>query len=197
MQENENQNNQGDSENRYYSNLEPYQEEYTDNHEEAGQDTYSQTTSVQSTYNQDTYNQNPYGQNGYHPGNYGQKEPGEKDHGKGFAIAALVLGILSVLCFCGCINYVMAIAAIILAIIHLVRSDQGKGMAIAGIILSVISMILGGIFWIYMISYTNITDINSNDSFYVEEFQNGNDEYYHDYYDRHGNFHAYEHGNTF
>ena len=55
---------------------------------------------------------------------------------KGFAIASLICGILSVVCCClGCISLVLAIAAVALGIVTIACKYDGKGMAIAGIVL--------------------------------------------------------------
>lgn len=53
---------------------------------------------------------------------------------KVFAIISLVCGILSVLCSCcGRWTLMVAVAAVVLGIISLVKHESGKGMAIAGI----------------------------------------------------------------
>lgn len=61
----------------------------------------------------------------------------------GFAIASLVLGIISIVLFCASINIVTGILAIVFGAIHLVKGYQDKrGMAIAGLILAIISIVL-------------------------------------------------------
>lgn len=62
--------------------------------------------------------------------------------GNGFGIASMVLGILALVFFCGCINIPLAIISIIFAIIHINRKTGRIGFAIAGIVTSVISVIL-------------------------------------------------------
>ncbi len=53
----------------------------------------------------------------------------------GVAIASLVCGILSLVCCClSWFSFVLAVAAIVLGIITLVKKYDGKGMAIAGIV---------------------------------------------------------------
>ncbi len=65
----------------------------------------------------------------------------------GFAIASLILGILSlILCCCVGFNFILAIPALILGIVTLVKHYNGKGMAIAGIIISSIAMIITGMY---------------------------------------------------
>ena len=61
----------------------------------------------------------------------------------GFAIASLVLGIVSVVLFCASINIVTAILAIVFGAIHMVKGYQERrGMAIAGLILGIVSIVL-------------------------------------------------------
>lgn len=78
--------------------------------------------------------QQAYGEQSY----YGQAKEDET----GFGIASLVLGILSVFTFACCVNYILALLAIIFGIVQMVKSRK-KGFAIAGIITAVISIILG------------------------------------------------------
>ena len=63
----------------------------------------------------------------------------------GLAIAALIMGIISVVFFLFVLNIITAIIAIIMAIVFLVgsrRGDKGRSMAVAGIITSVLSIVL-------------------------------------------------------
>ena len=96
--------------------------------------------------------QNPYGEPQENPYSSGQENPygnpeepkynaTGKKIGRGFGIASLVLGIVSLLCFCTCINIVLAILAIIFGIIQII-SYESKGMAIGGIVTATISIIL-------------------------------------------------------
>lgn len=62
---------------------------------------------------------------------------------KGISIASMVLGIISlVLCCCFGFNLILAIPALIMGIIALVKRYEGKGMALAGVILSSIATLL-------------------------------------------------------
>ncbi|MDD6194601.1 MAG: DUF4190 domain-containing protein [Lachnospiraceae bacterium] len=79
--------------------------------------------------------------NPYSAPNEPQYSPAGKKIGLGFGIASLVLGIVSLLCFCTCINIILAILAIIFGIIQIV-SYENKGMAIGGIVTATISIIL-------------------------------------------------------
>ena len=105
----------------------------------------TQGTYSQSVYEQNTQ-QNAYGQNGQ---NTGQTQDGgsfyhssSQPSGNGFGIASMVLGILALVFFCGCINIPLAIISIIFAIIHINRKTGSIGFAIAGIVTSTISVIL-------------------------------------------------------
>ncbi len=68
--------------------------------------------------------------------------------GKGFAIAALCLGIAAVICACSCCCYylsiVLGIVGIVMACLAKKNNDEGKmpGMAVAGLILCIIGIIL-------------------------------------------------------
>lgn len=105
----------------------------------------------QMNYNQEDYSQyqNNYGQQNYNQAPYGQPYPGmaAKSDSTGFGIASLVLGIVSIFSFFCCINYILAIIAIVLGIVQIVKSSK-KGLAIAGIITAGISIVGSIIFWI-------------------------------------------------
>ena len=108
--------------------------------------TYGQTGENQQTYNygqtadqtayQQAYNGQPY---------YGQAQG--KGTGTGFGIASLVLGIISIFTFACCVNYLLALLAIIFGIVQIVKNEK-KGLAIAGIVMGVISIILAILFTI-------------------------------------------------
>jgi len=63
----------------------------------------------------------------------------EKKDSSGFAVASLVLGIISLLPIC-CVNLITAILAFIFGLISLKSSK--KGLAIAGIVLSIIAVLI-------------------------------------------------------
>lgn len=68
----------------------------------------------------------------------------------GFAIASMVLGILSlVLCCIAYLSLVLGIIGIVLAVISLRKQAPGKGMAIAGLVCSLISVSLFLVFLIF------------------------------------------------
>ena len=80
-------------------------------------------------------NQNPQYGNPYPP-NYNQRpaDNRKEEPGKGFAVASMVLGLISLVLFCTGINIITAILAIVFGIIHLVKQKQNPGMAVAGIV---------------------------------------------------------------
>ena len=65
---------------------------------------------------------------------------------KGLAVAALILGILSLigLCCCG-LNIITAPLAIIFGIVSLAKKRAGTGMAVTGIVFAIISLAVIGI----------------------------------------------------
>lgn len=107
---------------------------------------------------------------------YPQKK--EKGDGIAFGIASMVLGMLSVLLFCTCINVVLSVLSIIFGIVQLVK-NKNKVFAIVGMILSTLAIILTVLFWVLF----SVNVINDND----EGWYNGNGVYTpynsYDYYD--------------
>lgn len=69
---------------------------------------------------------------------------------KGFNITSLILGIISVICFCA---WYIAVPTGIIAIIFSVagKKDDGRGMGVAGMVLGIIGLILT-ILWICLIA---------------------------------------------
>lgn len=60
----------------------------------------------------------------------------------GFAVAALVLGLVSMICICCGLQFIAGPLALIFGIIALVRRHDGKGMAVAGIVTASLSLLL-------------------------------------------------------
>lgn len=83
---------------------------------------------------------------GVNPGMPQQKQKGD---GRGYGIASLILGIVSVLLFCTCINWVTAILAVIFGIIQITKNKE-QGLAIGGIITAAISMVLSVVLYLAM-----------------------------------------------
>lgn len=162
---------------------------------EVNRDAYTSGQSgTQGTYSQNTFEQNsqqnPYGQNTWNAGQtqdggsfyHSSSQPG----GNGFGIASMVLGILALVFFCGCINIPLAIISIIFAIIHINRKTGSIGFAIAGIVTSTISVILtvimivafmyygvGTTSWMY--SETMPFEYFMDDDDYYDDFGGGED----------------------
>lgn len=94
-------------------------------------DTYSQTVATATAQ----------------PQQYYSTESLKEDNGyKGVAIASLICGIVALLCCwcascCGGFNILVAIAAVVLGIIALVKKFTGKGLAIAGIVCGGIAVV--------------------------------------------------------
>lgn len=79
-------------------------------------------------------NGQPYMGQGYMPQ---QKEP------MGFAIAGMVLGIVSIMCCCSpFVGGVTGVLGLIFSIMVLVQKRPGRGMAIAGVICAAIGLVL-------------------------------------------------------
>jgi len=104
----------------------------------------------------------------------------ETNPGNGFGIAALVLGILSLLCFCVGLNVVLAILAIVFGGIHIGRHKNGgnKGFGIAGIVMGIISIVFGLVFWATVIFAFNGFYYEPND--FLEEYYDTFEEYLED-----------------
>ena len=71
--------------------------------------------------------------------------PEQPKGGKGLAIAAMVIGIVSIVfsCCIGYISLVGGIVGLVLGIVSLKQNRDGHGMAIAGVIMCAISLVLG------------------------------------------------------
>ena len=152
----ENYNNQN---NDYSNNQNPYNPQPQANN----QDTYNQQQDYyQNSYNQPqnsyqnnyNYNQQQGYQNGYNQPQQYYQEPA--DNSRGFAIASLVLGILSLFC-CGT---VCSILGLVFGIISRKKNPVNNSMATAGIVLSIIALVLGIIFLIWsLVAYGSIVGI--------------------------------------
>lgn len=82
---------------------------------------------------------NPYGAAQQ---DFGAPQPTAAQKPKGFAITALVLGIISIVGFCCCLNVITAPLAIIFGIIALVKHQGGTGLSITGLILAALSVVV-------------------------------------------------------
>lgn len=100
--------------------------------------------------------------------------------GRGFGIASMVLGIISLVLFFSFVNIPLAILAIIFGIIQLTRKAP-KGMAISGIVMGISSLFLLVIFWTCMFVSAARTESTDNSTYYYEGSEN--DDASGDYYD--------------
>lgn len=100
---------------------------------------------------------------------------------KGFGIASLVLGILSILFSCSVvISLIMGILSIIFGIIQ-INKKQAKGMSIAGIITSAVGLILSILFIFFWIAMADSPEFKrSFNESYKNSIENQDDQYYQD-----------------
>lgn len=140
--------------------------QYQYGQEQYGQNQYGQGQQAAAPYNQSSYNHDPYNQNGgqdfYAAQGGSNHNPYDQPYaappvtpGRGLAIAAVVLGALSIVLFFLGLTVLLAVLGLIFAIVALVkaRKVQGarKGLSITGLVLNIIGLILSGIalvFWI-------------------------------------------------
>ena len=186
--EQENQEQYREESNSYEQNL------YAKN--DAEQNAYGQSGAEQNPYEQSEIEQNSYEQNGAEANSYGQvhaeqeynrtdaytqnttqgfykenKEP-YQPVSQAFGITSMVLGILSLVLFCTCINIPLAIAAIIFGIIQLTKKGTSKAMPVAGIVTSALSIVLFILaFFVFILSADFSKDIKDG----LQEYQFNNE----------------------
>ena len=161
-----------------------FEEEMEQNNNDSNMYGENQTTSDEQTHTEDTsYGEtqqehaenpygnpygnpyeNPYGGNGYQYNPYGgaPREPQRGPHGKkmnvGLGIASLVIGIISLMCFCTGLNVILAILAIVFGIVQLATCES-NGLAIGGIVMAAISIVLTAITYGLLFSNVTFTDM--------------------------------------
>lgn len=70
----------------------------------------------------------------------------------GLAVTSLVLGILGIVfCWFLVIPLIMSLCGFIIGIVSLVRTRQYTGLALAGVITSAIGLVLGFLFFLFLI----------------------------------------------
>ena len=127
---------------------------------EDDEELFTQQQNPYGNHQTESSEQNPYGdhqtesseQNPY--GNYQTEGPGQnpyendsnnatsgKKQGVGLGIVSMILGIISLLCFCSGLNVITGVIAIVFGIVQIVTCEK-KGMAIAGIVTAAISIVL-------------------------------------------------------
>ena len=80
---------------------------------------------------------------------------------QGFAVAALIFGILALITTLFLINYVFGILAIVFGVLYLKRKAdvKPKGKAIAGLVCAAISLIISTTIWVSAYVYITKTDV--------------------------------------
>lgn len=111
--------------------------------------------------NNDTFNNNPVysqvSQTQYYTGEDTSKTGGGNI---GVSIASLVCGILSILCCCATyFSLILAIAAIVLGILSIVKKYDGMGMAIAGIAVGGVAIVIDIMFFLIAASSSYSADM--------------------------------------
>lgn len=128
---------------------------------------------------------------------YGQPYPGydesgqfvkEKGNSTAFGITSFILGVVSLLLFCTCINWLTGLLAIIFGIIQIIQNRQ-KGLAIGGIVTAGISMLFSMILYV-IIFFGLLAQDSYNRSYYNGYYDNYYNQYddYESYYDEFYNF---------
>ena len=110
---------------------------------------------------------------------YGQATQKQKGDSIGFGIASLILGIASIFLFVCCVNYILAILAIIFGIVQIVTNKK-KGLAIGGIVTAGISIVIATLMWIFGFSLAGQLDDPSSPLYkyyeeYMDEYTSDND----------------------
>lgn len=100
---------------------------------------------------------------------------------QGFGIASMIIGILSLVFFCSCINIPLAIISIVFGIVQLSKQGSKRWMAVTGIVTSVASLILFVVFIIAIILSPDFQDAFW-DSYNRNMQQNFGDDYSSDFY---------------
>lgn len=98
--------------------------------------------------------QRSYGQQAdgsWHGTGHFSGQPNNAQPGKGFGIASLVLGILSLVLFWTFLNIPLAIIAVIFGIVHICRRSRGIGLAVGGIVTAIVSVILTVVMVVFLL----------------------------------------------
>lgn len=70
----------------------------------------------------------------------------------GLAVTSLVLGILGIVfCWCLVLPLIISLCGFIMGIVSLVRTRQHTGLALAGVITSAVGLVLGFLFFLFLI----------------------------------------------
>lgn len=160
-----------------YGDANMYGQDMYNSQQRYGNQTYNNTNtySGQNGYNNQQYNNG----NAYQQPIYGQATQKQKGDSIGFGIASLILGIASIFLFACCVNYILAILAIIFGIVQIVTNKK-KGLAIGGIVTAGISIVIATLMWIFGFSLAGQLDDPSSPLYkyyeeYMDEYTSDND----------------------
>ena len=165
-----------------YGDANMYGQDMYNSQQRYGNQTYNNTNtySGQNGYNNTNgYNQQYNNGNAYQQPVYGQATQKQKGDSIGFGIASLILGIASIFLFACCVNYILAILAIIFGIVQIVTNKR-KGLAIGGIVTAAISIIIATVMWAFGFSVAGELDDPSSPLYkyyeeYMDEYTSDND----------------------
>lgn len=99
---------------------------------------------------------------------YGRAAVPQKGDGIALGITSMVLGIVSLLLFCSCINFVLAIAAIVFGIVQIVKNRE-HSFAITGIVTASISLLLSFVLWGMLLMGMTKAGYEVYDTYYYED----------------------------
>lgn len=120
------------------------------------------------SYGGDQNNQSNYSYGGGEYPQYEQQPSGNH----GMAIAALVVGILSILCCCCTyLSVILGIVGIVLAILSKPKGGSFEGVAMGGLICSIVGLVLGVILIIVDIATQNSVDYAQMMDMYMQLLQ--------------------------
>ena len=167
---------------------------YSENKSQTGYDKNTFGELGQSTYaSQQNDNSNSYAQGYQTSANSTTANAGStiSTDSSGCAIASMVLGILSLVLFCTCVNIPLAILSVVFGIIHVNRKNGSIGCAIAGIAMSCISVLLTIILVIIFVAFGSSMSEGTSSEFplenlpfdqsMLEDFESYEDESEYDY----------------
>ncbi len=169
-----------ENQNNYFENTQPQENSQTAQNTQNTSGVYYQNPPSYQTANQGQYNS----YEAYSQANPYNAAPQNTDASKGFQIASLVLGIVSlVCCCCGLFSLIAAALGLVFGIIGLNKaklSSSPSGMAIGGIITSAIGLVLTVVAWVMSAAFANSAYYED----FMAEFEQGFYEgFYEEYYD--------------
>ena len=130
----------------------------------ASPQTYRQESGYSQSY---SYNYNNQQSTMHNNGNMYATAP--KQGGTGFGVASLVLGIVSIVLCCTCVQFITGPLSIIFGAVHLAGNKPQKGLAIAGIICSIVAIVMGAFY---------VSGTSSGSETFWEEFEREFDRQY-------------------